>query len=178
MQKKLVLTISGRDRIGIVEQVTKLVLEYNGNVESSRMARLGGEFAMLMLVAISDLKFEELIASINSLQKEGFTVSWCQTKEQDPVKYAGWVPYQIEINSADHEGIIHQISQHLAAHKINIETLDTNMVKAPMSGTPLFMMTAIVVVPPALSFHILQEDLKKIGDDLNMDIHLSSYTGK
>ncbi len=39
MRKKLMVTLTGRDRVGIVEQVTKKVLENEGNVEESRMAR-------------------------------------------------------------------------------------------------------------------------------------------
>ncbi|MBC8184652.1 transcriptional regulator [candidate division KSB1 bacterium] len=178
MQKNLALTLTGRDRIGIVEQVTKLVLYCGGNVESSRMTRLGGEFAMLMLVTVPEQKIEELNDSINSLQGQGFTVTSCQTEGSAPVKYAGWIPYQVEVNGADHEGIIHLIAHHLAEHNINIETMDTNMVKAPMSGTPLFMMTAVILAPSDLSYQELQNDLKTIADELNMDINISSYTGK
>ena len=52
MQKNFVLTLTGPDRIGIVDEVTGLLLERGGNVETSRMARLGGEFAVLMLVSM------------------------------------------------------------------------------------------------------------------------------
>jgi len=52
MKRNLVLTLTGPDRIGIVEKVTGLLLERGGNVETSRMARLGGEFAVLMLVSL------------------------------------------------------------------------------------------------------------------------------
>ena len=51
MQNNFVLTVTGPDRIGIVERVTGLLFERGANVETSRMARLGGEFAMLLLVA-------------------------------------------------------------------------------------------------------------------------------
>ena len=37
MQKKLVLTLSGHDRVGIVDKVTRIVLKHEGNVEASRM---------------------------------------------------------------------------------------------------------------------------------------------
>ncbi len=50
-QQALVLTATGPDKLGIVEHVTDVVEEHGGNVEASRMARLGGEFAMLMLVS-------------------------------------------------------------------------------------------------------------------------------
>src|SRR5690349_484048 len=52
MQRNFVLTLTGPDRIGVVETVTRLLLERGGNVETSRMARLGGEFAILMLVSV------------------------------------------------------------------------------------------------------------------------------
>ena len=178
MRKDLILTLTGRDRIGIVEKVTKLVLNCDGNVESSRMARLGGEFAMLMLISVPDQELEELRQGINSLQDEGFTVTSCETEHDDPRKYIGWMPYQVQVNGADHEGIIHHIARHLAKHSINIETMDTDMVKAPMSGTPLFVMKAIVLVPPNLLYHKLENELETIGDDLNVDIKFLPYTGK
>ena len=52
MKRNLVLTLTGPDRIGIVDRVTGLLLDRGGNVETSRMARLGGEFAVLMLVSL------------------------------------------------------------------------------------------------------------------------------
>ena len=41
MRKQMVLTAVGRDRPGIVEEFTKLILHYDGNIEASRMVRLG-----------------------------------------------------------------------------------------------------------------------------------------
>ena len=177
MRKNLVLTLTGHDRIGIVDQVTKEVLEYGGNIEASRMARLGGEFAMLMLISVPAQKFEELRQDVQGLQDEGYTVTTCQTERGDPAEHANWMPYQVEVSGADHEGIIHHVTHRLAEDSINIETMDTGIVKASMSGTPLFMMTAIVLVPPDLSYRALQDDLEAVGDDLNVDIEVSPYTG-
>ena len=113
MYNNLLITLTGHDRIGIVEQITKLVLESQGNVDASRMAHLGGEFAMLMLVSVSATKIDELQQVLHNLQGEGFIVSTCETELSDPTKYKGWIPYQIEVNGADHEGIIHAITQQL-----------------------------------------------------------------
>jgi glycine cleavage system transcriptional repressor len=46
----LVVTASGPDRPGIVARLSKRVLDCGGNMEISRMARLAGEFSVLMLV--------------------------------------------------------------------------------------------------------------------------------
>ena len=176
MNKHLVLTLTGHDRIGIVESVTKLVLDFKGNVEESRMAHLGGEFAMLMLISVPETDYEELEKSLKNLQGENYIVTTCQTQQGDPGKLAGWLPYQVIVNGADHEGIIHHITHYLADNGINIETMDTHMVKAPMSGTPLFMMDGIVIVPPHLK-NTWQDNLFDVGDELNVDIEISAYTG-
>ncbi|MBI5822958.1 MAG: transcriptional regulator [Chloroflexi bacterium] len=169
MPKNIVLTLTGRDKIGLVDHVTSLMVKRGGNVESSRMARLGGEFAMLMLVTVSDNEFANLDQDLQQLRGEGYQVTLLQT-EDVAKKYAGWLPYEIEVTGADHEGIIHDISHHLATQGINIESMDTNSAPAPMSGTPLFTMKGVVLVPPALNFHEWSDALEEIGDTLNVSV--------
>ena len=177
MQKHLVVTVSGQDRPGIVNYISKLVLEYHGNVEASRMARLGGEFAILMMVSVQEDKFDALRDGIRHLQDEDYQVTMHETERGTSVKYNGWLPYQIEVTGADHEGIIHELTGYLTEHKINIETMDTDVIKAPMSGTPLFKMVGLIVVPPELSYSELKDALVHIGDKLGVDTDLSPYAG-
>jgi len=169
MPKNIVLTITGRDKIGLVEQVTSRVVKHGGNVESSRMAHLGGEFAMLMLVSVSDQELKNLDQDLEGMRGEGYQVTFLQT-EEDGKKYAGWLPYEIEVTGADHEGIIHDVAQHLAAQGINIESMDTTSAPAPMSGTPLFTMKGVILVPPKLIFHVWSDALDEVGDKLNVNI--------
>ncbi|MDP8243558.1 MAG: ACT domain-containing protein [Candidatus Hinthialibacter antarcticus] len=175
MRKSLVLSLTGHDRIGIVEEVTKEILPFGGNVESSRMARLGGEFAMLMLISAPEEQVETLIQRIQALQDNGYIVTICTTEPGDPNKFQEWSTLQIEVFGADHEGIIHTITQRLAELKISVETMDTGMSEAPLSGSPLFMMSATVMAPPELSLSNLQDDLEKISDALNVDIDVSLW---
>jgi glycine cleavage system transcriptional repressor len=169
MPKNIVLTLTGRDKVGIVDNVTSLIVKHGGNVESSRMARLGGEFAMLMLIALPDKEHASLDQNFKQLRGEGYQLALVET-EDDSKKYAGWLPYEIEVTGADHEGIIHEISHHLAAQGINIESMDTSSTPAPMSGTPLFTMKGIVLVPPKLTFHVWSDSLEDIGDKLNVSV--------
>jgi glycine cleavage system transcriptional repressor len=169
MPKNIVLTLTGRDKVGIVDHVTSVIAKRDGNVEASRMARLGGEFAMLMLVTLPDKALDNLDKDFQQLRGEGYQVTLLQT-EDDSKKYAGWLPYEIEVTGADHEGIIHDISHHLATQGINIESMDTSSTPAPMSGTPLFMMKGVILVPPKLTFHIWSDALEEIGDKLNVSV--------
>ena len=172
MSKNIVLTLTGHDRIGIVEEITNVFVKYGGNVENSRMARLGGEFALLALVSVTD---QQLVLLENELQKlgnEGFQIALLETEDASR-KYSGWLPYMIEVLGADHEGIIHEIAHHLAAQGINIEDMETTTTPAPMSGTPLFTMKATVLVPPQLPFHQWSDALEEIGDKLNVNIKVA-----
>jgi len=175
MNKKLVMTLSGQDRVGLVEHITKRILDYHGNVEESCMSRLGGEFAVLMLISVPEDKFTGLQDGLSSLKDEGFKLSTSSTDAGTGTKYSGWVPYQIEVNGADHEGIVHTITEKLAEKNVNIENMGTRTVKAPMSGIPLFMMKGTILVPPEIHYHKLQKEFRQIGDDLNVDVEIEPY---
>ncbi|MEW6404815.1 MAG: ACT domain-containing protein [Chloroflexota bacterium] len=170
MTKNIVLTLSGHDRIGIVEEVTSAIVKHKGNIESSRMARLGGEFAMLALVSVPGGSLAALEKEFQKLGAEGFQITLLPTDDSHAKKFAGWLPYEIEVLGADHEGIIHQIARHLSRQGINIEDMETATTPAPMSGTPLFTMKAMVLVPPTLSFHKWSDALETIGDKLNVSV--------
>ena len=173
MTNEIVLTLTGHDRVGIVNQITDLFVKHGGNVETSRMAHLGGEFAMLALVAFDDKALPALEAEFDKLRDEGFQITLVQTEDDHAKKYAGWLPYQIEVLGADHEGIIYEVTHHLAQQGINIEEMETSTSPAPMSGTPLFRMEATVLVPPKLPFPKWSDALEEIGDKLNVTVEIT-----
>ncbi len=173
MNKEIVLTLTGHDRVGIVKEITNVLVKHGGNVVNSRMARLGGEFAMLALVALDEKDLPTLEANFQKLREEGFQITLQQTEDDHAKKFAGWLPYQIEVLGADHEGIIHEIAQHLAQQGINFEDVETSTSPAPMSGTPLFKMQATVLVPPNLPFNKWSDALEEIGDELNVTVEVT-----
>lgn len=177
MENHIVVTLVGPDKVGIVDDVTEKILEYGGNVEESRMARLGGDFAMIMLMSVTEEKAEKLKAAIDTFKAKGFQVFIRETAEETKSKYKGWLPYRIVVNGADHEGIINSVTRHLADKNINIESMDTNTVSAPMSGTELFTMSAIVIAPPDIKYHSWRDPLNEIEDEMNVTVDVTPYRG-
>jgi len=51
MKQHLAVSVIGSDRTGMVHELTRVISECGGNISESRMASLGSEFAMLMLVS-------------------------------------------------------------------------------------------------------------------------------
>jgi glycine cleavage system transcriptional repressor len=177
MQRDFVLTLTGPDRIGIVDNLTRLLLLRAGNVETSRMARLGGEFAILMLVSMPADQFDGLDKDLESLTTQGYKVTLTQAEQTYAEAHPGWLPYRIEVQGADHEGIIQEVAHYLSQHGINIESMDSETTPAPISGVPLFSMTAEVVVPPSLSGQGWEAGLEDLGSHLNLEIRLFEVKG-
>ncbi len=177
MPLKFVLTLTGPDRIGIVDEVTGLLLERGGNVETSRMARLGGEFAVLMLVSMPAERFTGLDRGLEALTAQGYKLTTTPAERGYAEAHPGWLPYRIEVRGADHEGIIHEVAHYLSAQGISIESADSESTPAPTSGVPLFAMTAEVVVPPGLSGTGWEAGLEEVGSRLNLDIRVSAMPG-
>ena len=172
----IVLTLTGKDRIGIVEEVTKLLLDLGGNVETSRMARLGGEFAILMLASMPGEQLASLARNIGQLTSQGYKITTSQTAQIYAETHPEGLLHQVEIHGADHEGIVHGIAHYLSQRNINIESMDTGTTRAPVSGTPLFTMSALVAVPESLRNEDWEGELKQVADHLNMEIKVTPAT--
>lgn len=170
MERHFVLTLTGPDRIGIVDRVTGLLLARRGNVETSRMARLGGEFAVLMLVSMPADQFAGMGHDLEVLIAEGYRVTTTQAEKSYAGAHPGWLPFRIEVQGADHEGIIHQVAHYLSRQGISIESMESETTAAPISGSPLFTMTAEVVVPPSLSGRDWAAGLQQVAGQLNVEI--------
>jgi glycine cleavage system transcriptional repressor len=168
------LTVTGPDRIGIVERVTGLLFDHGGNVETSRMARLGGEFAILMFVSVPEGRIAGLDRDLTALVADGYKVTTTATDPADASARPDRLPYHIEVVGADHEGIIHEVARYLAVRGINIESVDSETSRAPVSGSPLFSMKAHVIAPPSLAGQGWEAGLKKIADRMNVEIRVSS----
>ncbi len=173
MRTYIVFTLTGADRIGIVEEATRLLLARGGNVETSRMARLGGCFAMLMLVSIPADQVAGLEQDTQQLIARGYQITLTMAEPAKADAHAGWSLFQIDVTGADHEGIVHEIARYLSQRGINIESMDTGVITAPMSGAPLFTMLALVAAPPALADEEWQSALRDVADRLNVDVRVS-----
>jgi len=171
MSRKFVLTLTGPDRVGIVEEVTRAVFDRGGNVEASRMARLGGEFAVLLLAAFPEGKGGDLGGDLADLADRGFKVA-ITPADSDANPHVGWIPYRIVVDGADDEGIIHQIASRLARHGVSIEEMDSESTLAPTSGAPLFAMTALVLAPPDADPSWIAE-LEEVGWTMNLEVDVA-----
>ena len=162
------MTIIGKDRTGLVESVASLVAGYGGNWLESRMCRLGGEFAGILRITVSEEQRSALVDALKRLQAQGLNVS-ISAGLSDALPSQGALT-ALEIIGQDRPGIIREISRALANQGVNVEELSSELVSAPMSGEPLFKAHARLQLPEKCNLAALRNELEKIAADLMVDI--------
>ncbi len=173
MSKNLVISALGNDKPGIVNELSKAILDQGGNITESRMTVLGGEFAMMLLVIGTQECIGNIISKLEATgEKLNLTLIAKETQAQESNQKR--LPYQITVVSMDHPGIVHNISDFLSSRNLNIEEIDTNTYPAAHTGTPMFSLNMIISVPADSSIRSLRDEFITFCDDLNLDASLES----
>ena len=171
----LVVTIVGSDKRGLVAEVTETISESQANIVESRMMRLGGEFAIIMMLTLQTEQRDKCNKTLESFEAKGMEVFVRETDLKRLEKFKGFVPYEISVWGADHEGIVHAVAEYLTDMHVQLEDVETNVIKAPNTGTPLFSMIAEVQAPPTLTMHDLRDKLNDLSDELGVDISVKLF---
>jgi len=167
-----VLTAVGPDRVGIVDDLSGAVSGAGANIEESKMAVLGGEFAVIMLISGSDASLQSLCVSLPALgEKLGLRVTCQPTRE--PRAAENGRPYLLTAICLDTPGIVHSVTALLRRHAINIEDLETETAAAPWTGAPMFRLSAHLVVGPSVSIGTLKEELARLQREHDLDVVLT-----
>lgn len=177
MEQYAVITALGQDHPGLVAAISKLILDADCNIEDSRMAVLGGVFAMVILVAGDAEDVTRLFGSLPAAGKGlGLTVTTQLTHSPQEGPPAEAIPYQVTAYSMDHPGIVQQVSHFLSERGINVRALDTHVSSAPVTGQPLFTLSAVIDVPASENVRELRRGLEDIGAVENIDIDVKPAT--
>ena len=167
----VVLTAVGPDRVGIVDDVSGLVSQAGCNIEESKMAVLGGEFALMMLVSGPAQPLDSMVRSLPAAgAKLGLTISCQPTREPQAEKKGR--PYHLKAVSLDTPGIVHAVTAVIRRYSINIEDLETETVPAPWTGAPMFQLSALLVIGPSVAVSSFKEDLQRLQEEHDLDIVL------
>lgn len=168
MNTLLVISALGDDRPGIVNDLSAAILEYGCSIADSRMSVLGGEFALILLVSGNWDSVAKLEGALPALgDRFGLLVTFKRTEKRKSDKPL--IPYDVEVVSMDHPGIVHDVADFMSARHINIETLETEAYSAAHTGTPMFSLNMRVSVPGDTHIASLRDEFGEFCDDLNLD---------
>lgn len=167
MQSVLVLTISGEDRAGLVEQLADVIATHNGNWEHCRMAHLAGRFVGLLEVSVQGDQQQELEVALRTIKDLDVMIAPGELQAPEPMRQ-----FDLEVVGTDHPGIVRDVFKALAKAGVNVEELSTSTVSAPDSGVMLFEAKARLGCGPDISRDEIRRQLEKIAQDVMVDIRL------
>jgi len=169
----LILTAVGPDRIGLVEKIAAFIARHDCNIEDSKMAVFCGEFAVIVLITGDGNNLVKIGRDYREIEGEtGLTIS-IKTPALRSTE-AAFLPYKLTASCMDHPGIVYQISNALSRMGVNIESMETKTHAAPISGTPIFQLEAVLAVPASANIAELRQRFSEIQRQENIDIELAA----
>lgn len=171
-KENLILTAVGPDRVGLVEKISEYVLEHGCNIEDSKMAVFCGEFALILLISGEGHQLLKIANTYNELAAQTRLNIWIKSpSKKEPEEPS--LPYRLIVSCMDHPGVVYKLSSILSQLGINIESMETKTYAAPVSGTSIFRLEALVSVPAKLNITALRARLEGFAREENVDFELS-----
>jgi glycine cleavage system transcriptional repressor len=175
--RAFVLSLTGRDRPGIVAALTRVLLFHGVNIEDAEMAILRGHFAVMLVLGGSDELDEatlrrDLEDVRAALPLESLTLA------EVPALDARATPssHSISVYGADHPGIVHGVAERLAAAEVNVVGLSTRVL-GEQSGEPIYVMLLEVSLPPGVDEAGLEQLLAGVGEEQGVDVSVRPLDG-
>lgn len=174
MEKKFIMTAFGKDRPGIVADVSRLIFENNCNLEDSMMTRLAGYFTIILLFSGRDEGLEEKFSNgCRRLEVEKGLTTFVRPMPAGQVEVeTPGTSHSLSVKGADQAGIVYKVSRFLAENRVNITDLRSRLERSPESGQALYFLEMRIEVPENCSLQKLSEGLAAIEDQLHLDISL------
>jgi glycine cleavage system transcriptional repressor len=172
MPNYALLTAIGADRPGIVSSIAGVLLESDCNIEDSQMARLGPDFACMLIIRmpegmLSEQLEQRLIAPSETL---GLRIHLHDLRpEEASESHVEQPKHLIHVYGADRKGIVHRITKHLADNSVNITNLHTEVIH---HESPLYVMMIEVEIPPFVDAGRLQSQLSTIGKQIEVVVSM------
>jgi glycine cleavage system transcriptional repressor len=164
----IVISALGSDRTGLVYDLTRVVLDCNGNIVDSRMSALGTEFAMLLLVSGNWHTLAKLETELKKLgDSSGLTISVRRTEQRAARRDV--VTYSVDVVCLDQPGIVHNLAGFFSSRGIDISELSTRSYAAAHTGAPMFSVQMVVHIPAKIHIAALREEFMDLCDQLNLD---------
>ena len=164
------LTIVGRDRAGIVSQVTEILYDQGCNIADSSCSILGGQFAMILILCHPEFTDRESFGTaFKPLEDSDLSVSLRVLKPGGEIRHNidGDI-CMISVYGSDQPGIVYRVAKVLGEKKVNITDLNTKLVGS--DDRPVYVMVIEAVLPENVEEQDVDGWLAPIRNDLQVDI--------
>ena len=168
METNLVVSATGKDRPGLVDELAHAVADCGCRIGESRMAVLGNEFAAIMLVRGNWNAIAKLEQTLPRLS-ERLVMRIHGQRTETRIDTGDLVPYGIEVVAIARPGIVHDVANFFSRRDINIEDVYSSNYPAPHTGALMFSLHLTVGIPSDVSIAAVRGEFMDFCDELNLD---------
>lgn len=163
--KQLILTIIGKDKAGLVEQLASVINIHQGNWMASNLSHLAGYFAGIVQIEVAEQELEPLMHALNGINDLDIRIQQGEATVLDKSQQIRFV-----ITGNDRPGIVRELSTILHHKGANIIAFESSKQSAPNWGSPLFHALATVQLPAGISQQDITAALEAIATDIIVDL--------
>lgn len=176
MEQYLVVSILGKNSIGILNTVAAHLKKHHCWIVRSHVTVLGTSFGMLLQINGKWNHITKLETSLDALAKKyDFAI---RTSRCNPGEYAEkLITYTVDIITTQRPEIIPTLSQFFMRQKINISDLHCESFAARLTSTEMLSLTMKIHIPANISLAELREEFINLCDELNLDAVMEPERG-
>lgn len=157
------VSVIGRDRTGIVADVTTLLYEHGCNLQDVTSTILGGHFAMLLLVAAPATEAPDALEKTFRRRAGDLLIS---VQEADEAARVLELPsHMVSVYGADKPGILMTVARALAEAGASITDLTSRVI-----GTQDEPVYALMIEVAASEAGALEAEMDRVRSDLDVDV--------
>lgn len=160
----IVISCIGPDKTGIVDTLSKIIREFEGNWQVSSLHHLSGFFAGVIEVAVDESKTQALISALKNI--DGLN---CQVELAALTSEKVSSNLVLELTANDRAGIVQEISSVIHHQGGNLIKLVSSQASAAHTGQLMFKAKAQIAMNET-DVDDLVSALEHIADDLMVDI--------
>ena len=168
----------GRDRPGIVADLSECVYACDCNLEDASMTTLGNEFATLMLVSGTRNDVDRVLAdATRRLEWERHLTVFLRPLDEPPTRRPQdptTQEFRLRAVGVDKAGIVAGLSRCLAEHGVEITDLRSQLSPMAQSGTPLYTLAIRFLPPEGTDIEELERELQAVADRLDVELTVGS----
>ena len=171
--KKVIISVLGKDRPGIIAAVTRVLFEKDFNIEEVSQTMLQNQFSGIFIVTgpdqIDPQGLRQALAAATHQMKLNFHIDELETESP---KWTPCVcePFVITTRGPDRKGLVAQITALLAAHNINVTQLQAVFHGGDEPGRNVMIYE--VEIPSDTDQQVLRQALRGKGRELSLEVNL------
>lgn len=162
----IVISCIGVDQAGIVDTLSNIINEHEGNWQVSSLHHLSGFFAGVIEVAVSENKTQALVSALGNIDSLNCQIEIAKSTTEN---MGTNLVLELELTANDRAGIVQEISSVIHQQGGNLIKLVSTQASAAHTGQLMFNARAQIAANEERVDSLI-EALEQIADDLMVDI--------